>query len=68
MVRRHLPTGRAALYLGDTSSLEPVGLEAAAGRAWVDGLFKFATQPRFVYKHIWTAGEVCPQPNYCVRR
>ena len=28
LVRRHLPTGRETLYLGDTLSLEPVGMGA----------------------------------------
>ena len=32
LVRRHLPTGRETLYLGDTLSLEPVGMSPEDGR------------------------------------
>ena len=31
-MRRHLPTGRDTLYLGDTLSLEPVGMSPEDGR------------------------------------
>ena len=58
LVRRHLPTGRETLYLGDTLSLQPVGLSFDEGRQWMDNLFRHATDERFVYKHVWEQHDI----------
>jgi len=35
------------------------------GRALIEGLIAFATQPQFVYQHRWTAGDLVMWDNRC---
>lgn len=52
LVRHHQASGRSSLYLASHIS-EIVGMADAEGKALVDELMAFATQPQFVYRHRW---------------
>ncbi|CAN7623101.1 TauD/TfdA family dioxygenase [Phenylobacterium sp. LjRoot225] len=50
-------SGRKSLVLGSTAaSVEGMGLKE--GRALLDELLAWATQPRFVYRHAWKIGDL----------
>ena len=65
LVRKHLPTGRKALYLSTTRLERIVGLDRAESDALVDELLAHATQPRFVYHHKWRPGDMVIWDNRC---
>jgi alpha-ketoglutarate-dependent 2,4-dichlorophenoxyacetate dioxygenase len=52
LVRTHPANGRKSLYLASHAS-HIVGWPLERGRALVEELIAFATQPRFVYEHTW---------------
>jgi alpha-ketoglutarate-dependent taurine dioxygenase len=57
LVRTHPDTGRKGLYLGNhTSHIE--GMDIDEGRALLSQLLEHATQPQFVYRHKWQAGDI----------
>ena len=57
VVRTHPATGEKSLYLGShASSIE--GMDIASGRALIDELIAFASQPRFVYTHAWQRNDL----------
>ena len=62
LVRRHEISGRRSLYLGSPAE-SIAGLSAEQGRALIDELLAFATQPRFVYRHSWTVGDLVMWDN-----
>jgi taurine dioxygenase len=65
LVRVHAETGRKCLYLGvHAAYLEDVPFEQ--GRARILALEAHATQPRFVYRHHWTPGDVLMWDNRCL--
>lgn len=53
----HVRHGRKALYLASHAS-HIVGWPVEEGRALLEELMAFATQPRFVYAHHWQVGDV----------
>lgn len=55
-------TGRKSLYLASHAS-HIVELPVAEGRALLDELIEFATQPEFVYRHKWRVGDVVMWDN-----
>ncbi len=57
LVRVHPRTGRRALYLASHAS-HIVGMPVDEGRALIDEITAFATQPQFVYAHRWQPGEL----------
>ena len=61
---RHHPAGRRALYLASHAS-HIVGWPEEKGRALLDELTEFATQPQFVYAHSWRAGDLVVWDNRC---
>jgi taurine dioxygenase len=65
-VRTHAETGRKALYLSEGMTRTIDGLDEEAGRARVQALNDFATQPRFVYSHQWQAGDLVFWDNRCL--
>ena len=65
LVRTHPETGRKALYLGN-HALGILGMEEAAGAALLAELLAHATQPRFVYRHRWRAGDLVMWDNCCL--
>ena len=54
---RNLPDGRKSLCIGSHAT-HIVGLPVAEGRALLDELYAFATQPRYVYSHPWRMGDL----------
>lgn len=66
LVRVHPETGRKALYLSEGATRSIEGMSEAEGRALVQELSDFATQPRFVYSHQWRAGDLVFWDNRCL--
>jgi alpha-ketoglutarate-dependent 2,4-dichlorophenoxyacetate dioxygenase len=57
IVHLHEPSRRKALYLASHAQ-NIVGWPEDKGRALIDELIAFATEPRFVYAHKWRLGDV----------
>lgn len=57
-------SGRKALYLGSHAD-HIIGLPLEEGRALLEELVAFATQPQFVYAHKWQAGDLVIWDNRC---
>jgi alpha-ketoglutarate-dependent 2,4-dichlorophenoxyacetate dioxygenase len=64
LVRRHPATGRRNLYIASHVS-HVIGWPLARGRALLDELSAFATQPRFVYRHVWMVSDLVIWDNRC---
>ena len=64
IVRTHPGSGRRTLYLASHAS-HIIGWPEAQGRALLEELMTFATQPRFVYQHRWQAGDLVVWDNRC---
>jgi alpha-ketoglutarate-dependent taurine dioxygenase len=61
-------SGRKSLVLGSSAS-HLVGLEVKEGRALLDELLAWATQPKFVYRHEWAVGDFVMWDNTgCMHR
>lgn len=56
--------GRKALYIGSHAS-HIVGWPEDEGRALLDELYAFATQPKYVYSHAWRTGDLLIWDNRC---
>jgi len=65
VVRTHPATGRKSLYLGSHASFI-IGRPVEEGRALLNELLEFATQPRFVYTHLWKRHDLVMWDNRCV--
>lgn len=59
------PHGLKSLYLG-AHCASVVGMGEADGRALIDELMTFATQPRFIYSHPWKAHDMVLWDNRAV--
>ena len=64
LVRHHPASGRTSLYLASHAS-HIVGWPVEKGRALIEELIAFATQPQFVYQHRWTVGDLVIWDNRC---
>lgn len=64
LVHRHPRSGRMSLYLASHAS-HILGMPIDEGRALIEELCAFATQPRFVYAHQWRVGDVLIWDNLC---
>ena len=64
LVRTHVPSGRTTLYLASHAT-HVVGWPPAEGRALLDELMAFATEPRFVYRHQWQRHDLVMWDNRC---
>jgi alpha-ketoglutarate-dependent 2,4-dichlorophenoxyacetate dioxygenase len=62
LVHAHPGSGRSVLYLASHIS-GIVGWTREESRALLDELMAFATQPRFVYAHVWRVGDVVMWDN-----
>jgi alpha-ketoglutarate-dependent 2,4-dichlorophenoxyacetate dioxygenase len=62
LVRQHAATGRNALYLASYVS-HVIGWPIDEGRRLLAELMDFATQPVFVYKHVWREGDLIVWDN-----
>jgi len=64
IVRTHPETGRKALYVGGAQhGGTVVGMSLDEGNALIAELRDFATQPRFVYEHRWSVGDLIVWDN-----
>ena len=57
LVRFHPRSGRTSLYLS-SHGRDVLGMSDAEGRALLEELNRFATEPEFVYSHKWRDGDV----------
>jgi len=64
LVRTHPGSGRKSLVLASHAS-HIIGWPVETGRALLDELMEFATQPRFVYRHRWQVGDLVIWDNRC---
>ena len=64
LVRHHRYSGRTSLYLASHAS-DIIGWPVEEGRALIEELIAFATQPQFVYRHCWTVGDLVMWDNRC---
>ena len=64
LVRRHAGSGRKTLYLASHAS-HIVGMPVEEGRKLIENLIDFATQPRFVYQHRWSVGDLVLWDDRC---
>jgi alpha-ketoglutarate-dependent 2,4-dichlorophenoxyacetate dioxygenase len=64
LVRHHRYSGRTSLYLASHAS-HIIGWPVEEGRALIEELIAFATQPQFVYQHRWTVGDLVMWDNRC---
>jgi len=64
LVRHHRYSGRISLYLASHAS-HIIGWPVEEGRALIEELIAFATQPQFVYQHRWTVGDLVMWDNRC---
>ncbi len=66
LVRRHSDTGKPALYLSRLMTRNIVGLERAESDRLLGELFDHCEQPKFVYAHTWTLGDLLLWDNRCL--
>jgi alpha-ketoglutarate-dependent 2,4-dichlorophenoxyacetate dioxygenase len=64
LVRHHPASGRTSLYLASHAS-HILAWPVEQGRALIEELIAFATQPQFVYQHRWTVGDLVMWDNRC---
>src|ERR1700730_2406398 len=64
LVRHHPGSGRTSLYLASHAS-HIIGWPVEKGRALIDELIAFATQPQFVHRHRWRVGDLVMWDNRC---
>jgi len=64
LVRHHPASGRTSLYLASHAS-HILGWPPEKGRALIEELIAFATQPQFVYQHRWNVGDLVTWDNRC---
>jgi alpha-ketoglutarate-dependent 2,4-dichlorophenoxyacetate dioxygenase len=64
LVRRHAGSGRKTLYLASHAS-HIIGWPVDEGRALIEELIAFATQPQFVHQHRWSVGDLVMWDNRC---
>jgi alpha-ketoglutarate-dependent 2,4-dichlorophenoxyacetate dioxygenase len=64
VVRTNPANGRKNLYVG-AHAQEVVGMPAQAGRALLEELTAFCTQPQFVYSHSWRVHDLVVWDNRC---
>ena len=67
IARTHPETGRKALYVGMrvSEATQVINMPAKDGRALLNELRAFATQPQFVYRHHWAVGDAIMWDNRC---
>jgi alpha-ketoglutarate-dependent 2,4-dichlorophenoxyacetate dioxygenase len=64
LVRVHPGSRRKTLYLAAHAS-HVLGWPVEEGRRLIEDLIAFATEPRFVYQHRWTVGDLVMWDDRC---
>lgn len=62
LVRVHPPTGRKAIYLGSHGQ-EFLDMPAVESRGLMERIMNHCTEPRFIYEHVWRAGDLVMWDN-----
>ncbi len=62
IVRTHPGSGRKLLFIG-AHARRVLGMTVAEGRVLLMDLLEHATQPRFVYRHVWQPGDLVMWDN-----
>ena len=65
LVRTHPESGRKALYVSPSLVAGIEGMDDAEGQALLKELNEHATQPEFVYRHIWRLHDIVFWDNRC---
>lgn len=63
LVHVHPGSGRKSLYIA-AHAMHIIGLDDEEGRALIDELLAFATQPQFVFYHSWKPGDLVIWDNF----
>jgi taurine dioxygenase/alpha-ketoglutarate-dependent 2,4-dichlorophenoxyacetate dioxygenase len=63
IVRYHPDRDRSSVYVTTNAGSEVGGMPLDAGRAFLLEIVAFVTEPRFVYRHAWRAGDVVMWDN-----
>jgi taurine dioxygenase len=58
VVREHSATGRKALYVNRLMTHSIVGMDPAESEALLEALFAHQEQEEFIYRHVWTPGDL----------
>jgi taurine dioxygenase len=66
VVLRHPVTGRPGLFLGTQIIAGVEGMPEPEGTELMAALLAHATEPRFVYRHVWRPGDTLMWDNRCV--
>ena len=66
VVRTHNESGRAALYVNPEFTSHILGMDDAASRILLYGLWMHCTGLEFVYRHRWRPGDICIWDNRSV--
>jgi alpha-ketoglutarate-dependent 2,4-dichlorophenoxyacetate dioxygenase len=64
LMRTHPGSGRKTLYIASHAS-HVIGWPTEKGRALIEELVDFATQPQFVYQHRWHVGDLVMWDDRC---
>ena len=64
LVHRHPGSERKTLYLA-SHAMHIQGWDVPEGRVLLNDLIEFATQPRFVHRHVWRRGDLVMWDNRC---
>lgn len=64
LVHVHAGSGRRALYIASHAT-HILGWPAEEGQTLLRELTEFATQPQFIYRHVWRVGDVVIWNNLC---
>lgn len=62
LVRLHPPTGRKAVYLGSHGQ-ELLDMPPVESRGMMERIMNHCTEPRFIYEHVWRAGDLVMWDN-----
>jgi taurine dioxygenase len=62
LVRLHPPTGRKAIYLGSHGQ-EFLDMPEVESRGLMERIMNHCTEPRFIYEHVWQAGDLVMWDN-----
>lgn len=62
-VRTHPATGRRCLYVSEGLTSHFEGMDVEESRGIIAELMRFATQPKFVYRHQWQQGDLVMWDN-----
>lgn len=63
IIRYHRDKKRCSIYVTANAGSEVGGMELDQGRAFLKEIIAFATEPRFVYRHQWRAGDLLMWDN-----